>query len=227
MQVIIVVLLFISVIIFGVIENKKNNPGDTQALRVFKSNEIATNLMAYGDLLNQYIQVNYETLHYISPINVGFVEGVRIIDNVEVEPYNLKQLHPILNYQAMVFNYTQALLDKSVSPTLYLVITWDKVDPYFKYYHHMNLPEIAGQMNQLFSKKIYRGSGTFWTVPWILYNEQCEAKEIYSQVPTDHNNQSRVLNIANFFRTYCTQIEQISAFRFLKYVYVQPIHKAM
>jgi hypothetical protein len=233
MQGMIVTLLFISVVTFGVIENKRSNPSEVQTLSMFKADDIAANLMAFGDLYYQYIQAHYETFHSIRPTNVGKVEGVLMLntpkDTAEIKKYNLKNLRPMLNYKVLVFNYTRPDVGNDALPTLYLVIMWDSIAPEFKNYQYVNLAEVAGQMNQLFGKRIYQGDSSFWTIPWIGYKneneKECKLQEVYSQVPLDHNSQSRMKNIVEFFKTYCGELEYVYGIKLSTYIYVQPVYK--
>jgi len=112
---------------------------------------------------------------------------------------------------------------ESQVPTAYMATSWNNyIYPRDK---NTNMLEVMGQLSHDFSKRLYQGNSTYWTIPWIFSQDNCVIREVFSQIPDDKNGHSRLGKVKKIFENFCKNIEAASAYRFLTYVYMQPIFK--
>ncbi|MFN7094968.1 MAG: hypothetical protein ACK4M7_06360, partial [Burkholderiales bacterium] len=71
----------------------------------------------------------------------------------------------------------------------------------------------------------YQGNSTYWAVPLLLRQNNCQAIEVYSQVPNDIYGASQLNKAKTYFNLLCNDLERKSSFKFLDYVYLAPILK--
>ncbi|MBP9742316.1 MAG: hypothetical protein KBD37_03060 [Burkholderiales bacterium] len=197
---------------------------------VFKAAAVASNIEQYNDLIVQYALTNYDTLHLTMAVEPGMVEHITTLDYIEDEigNYSQKKLLPFLKYTVTVFNYAKnATGESEATPLLYLATSWDSYAPeVINSYVGITLPEIMGQLGQDLSQHIYQGNSTYWVVPWVFSQNNCEVDEIFSQLPDNAYGIANTDKLKDIFKLFCTQIQANSSYIFLKYVYLQPVIKS-
>ncbi len=225
MQSIIVIGLLVVIGLFSGIEYTRNSPEEINAFNSFKADQVAGNIMQYNDFLVKYMLDHYDDLHEIISNNPGNVEKINTIDDVAnlIAMYNQKSFLMFLNYQSIIFNYADLSIESEVLPTLYLATTWDSFLPKIKNFNLTKMPEVMGATNQLVSEHLYQGNSTYWTIPILLSQSNCNTLEVYSQIPTDSSGNSQLIKVKNLFNRLCSQIEVNSAFKFLNYVFLEPV----
>jgi hypothetical protein len=222
MQSVIILALLTIISIFGITQYKRSDMTDNNQA-IFKAENVAGNIFIYHDLLNQYVIINYDKLGLSIRSMPGRVGQISLIDYVRdrISKYSQMNFNRFLNYQSVVFNYTREL--ESQTPVAYMATSWNGyIYPRDK---NTNMLEVLGQLSQDMSKRLYQGNSTYWTIPWIFSQTNCEVREMFSQIPDDRNGNSRLSKLKISFKNFCTNIEAQSSYRFLGYVYMQPIYK--
>ncbi|MBP9741748.1 MAG: hypothetical protein KBD37_00145 [Burkholderiales bacterium] len=230
MQSSIILALMVLASLFMAAEFKRNDSGDANNIAVFKSDTVAANIMQYNDLMVQYILANYEVLHLPIAINSGSVEQIALL-NYEanhVDSYSQKNLLLFLNYTSTTFNYANSLDGESeIIPTVYLATSWDNYTKDIMHnYSATSMLAIMGKLGQDLSKHLYQGNSTYWVVPWVFSQNNCEVEEIFSQLPTNSSGVADIAQLKHLFNTFCSKVQSNSEYKFLKYVYLQPVIKA-
>jgi hypothetical protein len=221
MQSLLVLGLLIAVTTFSAMEYTRSSV-NANDLSEARADNVAGNILQYNDLLVKYTLNHYDTLHLIHISNVGNVDGITILDYSQINPYTQMQLVPFLNYQSIVFNYTSNNESDSL-PLLYVASSWDSA--VIKAFQDIKFPEILGMTNQAISKRLYQGDSTYWTIPLLISQDKCNVTEVYSQLPNNINNDSQLKQVKSMFYKYCTQIEAAGQYKFLTYVFLEPVVK--
>ncbi len=226
MQSIIVLALFIVAGLFTIMENRRNSPVAEHKYSQFKSSAVAGNIEQYNDLLTQYLTINYESYHLVTPNNQGNVEQIELLNyqQDQIATYSQKNLTLFLNYTSVAFNYSLSSIESLPIPTLYLASSWDNYAAGIAGYKITSMPEVMGATNQLFSKHVYQGNSVYWTIPWLLKQSNCNVVELYGQIPNDSTGAAQFSKVRALFNQFCSQIQANSQYRFLTYVYVAPIY---
>lgn len=221
--------LMLTTMIFITEEFSRHDSANLATYHAFKASAVAANIMQYNDLMVQYMLANYDVLHLTLTSNSGNVEQINWLDYEQdnISNYSQKNLLRFLNYEAVVFNYINPLIYESQNtPILYLASSWDTYTPeVVKGYSTTQMLEVMGQLGQDMSKRLYQGNSTYWTVPWVFSQSKCNIIEMFSQLPDDANGISTLNKLQSMFNLFCTQIESKSDYRFLTYVYMQPVVK--
>ena len=221
MQVFIVVALFLLILMFGLTEEMKSSRVNQQTNESYLADFVAENIVQFNNLTAQYVANNYATLHELNATTIGNVEIINIINSSQYAAYDQKNTNYLLNYSAVVFNYTHSGNNATTAPTLYLATTWSAfsatANPRFL---AVNLAEVMGKLNQISINPVYQATSTYWTVPWLVTQNNCVLSTIYTQLP----DASSAPNIKTFFTSICNFIKNNSAFVWGVYVYVQPIY---
>lgn len=216
MQSLIVIVLFVIISILGSIELNRNSSNNKYA--ELKADFVAGNIMHYHDLVYQYALTNYDTLHEASSINRGQVEQENLFDPKVLNEYSKKQTELFLDYKTMFFNYVSAKREVPISPTLYFITTWSGSA------YHGNMLDVMGQVNQLFSEHIYQGQSSYWVIPWVGQQDNCNIR-IFTQILNDAQGAIRVFNVEQLLNKICLHFMVNSEFHLNKYIYVQPVYK--
>lgn len=197
---------------------------------VFKAENVAANLLQYQDGVSQYILANYDTLHLSISSSPGNAEQIQIIDYTldQIFKFNQKNLLPFLNYQSVVFNYSQELASESQpTPILYVATSWSgySSSELSSSYANISMIEIMGKLGEDLSKYLYQGNSAYWLIPWIFSQNNCQITELYTQLPDDANGDSQLIRLQDIFSKFCIQIQARSSYRFMSYVYMAPVFK--
>ena len=225
MQSLLVLALITLIGFFAILETKRNSAASSVNYAQFKADAVAGNIQQYNDLLTQYLLANYDTLHMNTAMNPGSVEQITLLDyqQNQIAQYSQKNLVPFLNYTSVSFNYTQASSESMPFPTLYLATSWSSYAPGVGGYRELQMPEIMGITNQIFSKHVFQGNSVYWTIPWLLQQDgNCNLIEAFGQIP-DINRNSQLAKVKAMFNLFCLQIQANSAYRFQTYVYMAPV----
>lgn len=226
MQSAIVLAIMVLASLFVGAEYLRNNSTEVSVYKPFKAENVAANVLQYHDQMIQHTLESYDDLHLITSENLGNVEQINLIDygQMVVGSYTLKNFILFLNYSSVVFNYTRVLDGESHPyPVLYLVTSWESYTSEVHGYTNIQMPEVMGQLSQDISKHLYQGNSTFWVVPWVFKQSNCNITEVYSQLPNDPTGTSTVSNLKNLFNLFCTQIEAGSYYKFMSYVFIEPV----
>lgn len=212
--------------LFTAAEYMRNNSTNVDVYQPFKAKNIADNILQYNDLMLQYMLNNYTTLHETQAITAGNVEQIKWLDyqQNQVDSYSLKNLILLVNYSSIAFNYSK--LENSESqpiPVLYIATSWDSISSGVGGYSSVSMPEIMGQLGQSISQHIYQGNSTFWVIPWVFSQNNCNITEVYAQLPNDATGGSSIPKLEKLFNLLCTQIQLNSSYRFLTYVYIEAV----
>lgn len=230
MQAAIILALMILAPIFMAIEFSRNDSTNTANLRSFKASSVAANIVQYNDLMVQYMLVNYDKLHPTLSIKPGNVEQITSLNYTEdhINSYSQKNLLLFLNYATTAFNYAKAVDGESeIIPILYLATSWNRyTNDVIPGYSTTLMPDVLGQLGQDISKHIYQGNSTYWIVPWVFSQNNCKITEIFAQLPDDGSGMTSATKLYELFNLFCTQIQAGSNYKFLKYVYLQPVIKS-
>ena len=221
MQSLIILALLVIISIFGIAQYKRVGMTDNNQA-IVKAENVAANIFIYHDLVKQYVIANYDRLG-LSIRKVGQVDQIRTVDYISdgIADYSQMNFNRFLNYQTVVFNYTHELGNQV--PSAYMATSWSVyIYPRDK---NTNMLEVLGQLGQDFSKRFYQGNSTYWTIPWVFSQRNCEIREIFTQMPDDKNGNSKSGRLRAIFNKFCTNIEAKSSYRFLTYVYMQPVYK--
>lgn len=225
MQSLIVIALMSACSIFALSEMSRNDNTNTHPS--IRADNVAGNIFSYQTLISQYILANYDTLHLMVSQTPGTIEQLKILNYYtdNLSRYTQKNLIPYLNYQSIVFNYVNPMAgeDKPM-PTLYIATTWNNYASTIltKSFTTTSLPEVMGKLGDNLSKHIYQGNSTYWIVPWIFKQQNCQILEMYSGLPDDSIGNNQLPNLKSFFNLICTQIQAKSSYRFMTYVYLAP-----
>jgi hypothetical protein len=228
MQSLIIVTIMAIFSIFMLSEMSRNN--DTNKYLAFKAENVAANILQYQNSISQYVLINYDTLHLPTASSSGDVEQIRIIDYMrdQIAKFNQKNLLPFLNYQSVVFNYSRALVSESQpTPVIYIATSWSDYSSsqIASSYTNINMVEVMGKLGEDLSKYLYQGNSTYWFIPWVFSQNNCQITELYTQLPDDANGDSQLIKLQNIFSEFCTQVQARSSYHFMNYVYLAPIFK--
>ena len=215
-----IAILAVFIIFFAVIQTKRDS--SIVVYPTFKSATVAGNIFLYSDKVTKYVLTNYDQLHINTLTNPGNVEGIHELDNKQFTDNNT--FIPFLNYQVISFNYAQGGGESQVLSTLYIAMSFDNYANGIVPYALSNTPEILGIVNQMLSKHIYQGNSTYWTIPWLLQQDgQCNMINLFSQLPDAINGDTQLSQVKTLFNTLCWQIQNMSGYKFLTYVYIAPV----
>lgn len=228
MQSIILLAVMALVSIFMAAEMSRND--STNVYPSFKAGNIAVNIFQYKDSISQYAIANYDELHLPISQSYGSMERIKVIDYTgdKIDKYNQKKLILFLNYKSMIFNYTEELAGESLPmPVLYMATSWDGyvTAQIASSYNGVNMIEVMGKLGEDFSRYLYQGNSTYWTIPWLFSQENCQIEEVYMQLPDDALGISRLDTIKRIFNKFCTQSKTGGYYNFMKYVYIAPVFK--
>jgi hypothetical protein len=209
--------------IFMLSEFSRNDSVNKVSVR--KAENIAANIIQYQNSISNYMLSNYDELHLPVSANPGNVEQIHIINYTgdQIAKFNKKQLLQFLNYQSIIFNYSQVLVgENQPMPLLYMATTWDgySSNQIELGYRGVNMDEVMGYLGEDLSKHMYQGDSTYWTVPWIFSQSNCQITEVYMQLP---NNSGEASKLKDIFNRFCTQIQTSGSYQFMKYVYIAPL----
>jgi hypothetical protein len=222
-----IILAIMTVIsLFTGAEYMRNNSTEANVYQPFKAKNVADNVLQYSDLMLLYMLDNFDTLHQTQAVTPGNVEQITAIDynQNQISGYSLKNLILFLNYSSIAFNYTKSSVGESQPiPVLYIATSWDSFSNSVHGYSSIQMPEVMGQLGQDVSKHVYQGNSTFWVIPWIFSQSNCNVKELYSQLPNDSTGASAFNKLKTVFNLFCTQIQANSSYRFSTYVYIEPV----
>lgn len=230
MQSFIIVAIMSALSVFMLSELGRNDSAGR--IPVFKAENVAANILQYQNVINSYILVNYDALHIPIAKAPGNVEGVKQIGIIEdkndqkVIKFNKKDLPAFLNYQSIVFNYSRVLVGESQPmPLLYTATTWSGYSSanIESSYAAINMIEVLGKLGENVSKHVYQGNATYWAVPWIFSQNNCQITELFVQLPDSSSGNSKLNELKTAFNRFCNQIQANSSYRFLTYVYLTPI----
>jgi type II secretory pathway pseudopilin PulG len=224
MQSMIVIAIMSIFMVFMAGELSRND--NSNNLSEFRADNITANILQYQTAITQYILVNYDKLHLAVTSNAGNVEQVKPIDYKQIGKYSQKNLLPLLNYQSISFNYSKAVVgENQMIPVLYLATSWDgyATTQISSSYANTRQIEVMGKLGEILSKPLYQGDSSYWTIPWIFSQSNCQINELYSQLPNAPDGSDRFTKLKNIFNLWCSQIEANSNYRFMTYVYLAPI----
>jgi hypothetical protein len=229
MQSLILVCILSLVALFISAEYTRNNYSSKNNYASFRADNVAANIIQFNDVMTQYVIKNYDSFHEILTSNPENVELISVIDYADkkiYENYSQKNLQPFLNYRSATFNYTRFMIGESqLSPTLYLTTSWDNYENNIISYKNIKMLEILGKLGHELNKRLYQGNSTYWTVPWVFSQANCNVIEVYSYIPDDSFGNTTLDKFKNIFNKFCNQIQANSNYRFLTYVYLQPVYK--
>lgn len=194
---------------------------------IFKSKNIASNVLQYQDIVTKYMLKNYSQLHLSFSVSPGMVEQVSILDYSESQManYSQKNFLPFLNYKSIAFNYVKNESGESQqTPILYTATSFDGYfESVVKTYPNILLPEVMGYLGSDLDKHLYQGNSTYWNIPWLFKQQECNIQEVYSQLPDDGSGQSALSKLNMVFNLWCKEIQASGNYKFLTYVYIQPV----
>lgn len=225
-----IILLVIMTLAVMAAEMSRNRHGESHMAD--KSKNVAANILQYQDLVIQYMLANYEKLHPDFSSNPDHVEKIELLDykNNNIGIYSQKKFNQFLNYRSLVFNYVKSMPNENVViPVLYVATSFDGYtdNNIYKTYLNTGLPEVMGHLGEYLSKHLYQGNSTYWTVPWLFSQKDCNVIEVYSQIPDNvagsNDEKSNYGQVQALFKQFCNQIQAFSSYRFLTYVYIQPV----
>ena len=173
-----------------------------------------------------YAIESYDDFHLTASLNPGNVEQINLLDYEQngVSTYSLKNFTMFLNYSSVLFNYAKVMDGESDPyPMLYLATSWESYSSDVLGYKNIQIIETMGQVAQDISKHIYQGNSTFWVVPWVFKQTNCNITEVYSALPNDASGASQIDKLKSLFNLFCTQIEANSSYKFMTYVFLEPI----
>lgn len=228
MQSVILIALMLVVSMFIVSEFNRNNITSRDNYLRFKAENVAANIIQYNDLLMRYSISNYDTLHHVLSFSPGNIESITLInyDVDKIADYTQKNLQPFFNYQVVTFNFSPNNGgDGQPLAVLYLATSWDSYIPGIVGYSNTSIEEGLGRVGQYFGKHLYQGTNTYWSVPWVLKQANCNIIELYTNLPKDATSTSMLDNVKVVFNDWCNQVEKNSSYKFLTYVYLQPVYK--
>ena len=211
MQSAIILAVMVLASFFAGAEYLRGSSTDANLYKPFKAENVAANILQYQDQINGYILDNYDDLHLSSTLDPGNIEKINLLDYGQnnIGSYTLKNLSLFLNYSSVVFNYTRAIEGESEPyPMLYLATSWDSYSSNVHGYKNIQMEETLGQLSQDVSKSVYQGNSTFWVVPWVFKQSNCNIIEMYSQLPNDASGASTFNKLQSLFNLFCTQIEK-------------------
>jgi hypothetical protein len=226
MQSAIILAVMVLASIFASAEYLRNSSAETNLYKPFKAENVAANILQYHDQMVQYTLANYESLHLTVSLNPGEIEQINLFDYLDnqIGNYTLKNFLLFMNYSSTVFNYTHDVEGESHPyPLLYLATSWDGYLAQMHGYSNIQIPEAMGRLAHNISKRLYQGNSTFWVVPWVFRQSNCNITEVYSQLPNDTNGINTVSKLQTLFNLFCTQIQNNSDYRFLTYVFIEPV----
>ena len=226
MQSAIILAVMVLASLFASAEYLRNSSSENNVSKPFKAENVAANILQYHDQMVQYTLANYESLHLTVSLNSGDIEQINLLDYTknQIGNYTLKNFLLFMNYSSTVFNYTNNVEGESQPyPLLYLATSWDGYLAEMHGYSNVRIPEAMGKLAHNVSKQLYQGNSTFWVVPLVLRQSNCNITEVYSQLPNDANGISTVSKLQTLFNLFCTQIQNNSDYRFLTYVFIEPI----
>lgn len=228
MQSAIVTALMVIVSFFIFSEFSRNSSTDSNRYIAFKAENVANNILQYQDSLEKYIIDQYNVLHLQTSPIAGHVDKntIKEIDykNDHLNEYNKKDLVLFLNYKSVVFNFTKHISgNKYQEPVLLVATSFD--DYIISGYLQVGFLEVMGSLGQDFSRHLYQGNSTYWSIPWLIRQEKCKILEGFSQMPEDFKGMSKLNKMKDLFGLICNEIQDNSAYKFLTYVYIQEIVK--
>ena len=228
MQSVIVTTLMIIVSFFIFSELGRNTGTESNRYSVSKAENVVNNILQYQDTLEKYIVDQYNDLHLRTSTNAGHVDKntIKTIDykNNKLNEYNQKDLVLFLNYKSVVFNFTKQISGDKYQEAVLLVAT--SFDDYvISGYSQVNFLEVMGSLGQSFSRHLYQGDSTYWSIPWLIRQEECKVLEAFSQLPEDFKGVSKLNKMKELFSLICNEIQDNSSYKFLTYVYLQEIVK--
>lgn len=224
MQSFLILALFAVIISFSAMQYSKYDPTSKQDFELEISNNAAGNLVGYITSLNKYVLQNYSTLHVNTANNVGHLEQITLINTPQIRQYDQKNTNYIFDYRTVTFNYTLPNSSPSVLPYLFAITTWNNLSSSVKgNFTKLSMYNVMGSANQLFSLNIYEGNGTFWTVPILVSQMNCNITQYFNQVPISDTGLSTLSTFSTFFNNACTELQN-SGFSLGKYVFMQPVY---
>lgn len=226
MQSTIVLAIMVLASIFTGAEYLRNNSTEGNAYKQFRAENIAANVLQYNDQMIQYSLANYDSLHLLSTINPGNVEQINLPDYIQnnLANYTLKGYTAFLDYSSVVFNYAKAANGESAPyPVLYLATSWESYASNIHGYKNIGMDEVAGNLAQDLTEHLYQGNSTFWVVPWVFKQSNCNIIDVYSQLPSDSSGASTLSKLQSLFNLLCTQVEAGSSYKFSTYVFLEPV----
>lgn len=220
MQVIFILGLFLGIIAFGVMESTQNSSSTHPKNLKYLAKCLASNVLQYNSFSTQYAISNYSIFHENAAQNPDQVEMVNYVDTSKLNVYDQKNTTLLMNYNSYLFNYTQSSNTTQNLPTLYVVTTWDKVSPNAgSKFTNVDLNEVMSQIGLALSQRVYQSTSTYWTVPWLAMQSDCQIKIMFSELPAT----IPFANINNFFNIVCKGLIN-SKVQLGKYIYFQPIY---
>lgn len=213
--------------LFTYMETHRNDVSTPVKLAVFKSANIASNIMQYSDMLTQYVTsaANYSKLHqndYTSYNNVGQVTILDYNGN-SISDYSQKNLKLFLNYTSAVFNYGTYSSNQDTNAEvakLYLVTSFSDYVNDISGYKSTSLDQVMGELADKYSHHLYQGTSVSWVVPILLKQDgDCNVIAMYGQVVNDSNNMKQIDKISTLFNRFCRQLQN-QGYTMQKYVYI-------
>jgi len=224
MQSIILLALMLLFTAFSSIQISRNSSATIDSNREFKANNVAANVLQYNSILIGFMRKNESSMHLSTGTNPGSIELITKIDSAKLAGYSQKNLVSFLNYQSVAFNYTKSNVGESLPlPIYFLASSWSAYTSSLKGYKQILLSEVMGQLGQDLGKRLFQGDSTYWTVPWVFSQSNCNIQEIYTHVPNDSNGISAMSKLKILFNLFCTQLKEKANYQFLTYVYLQPV----
>lgn len=225
MQSMIILALLAVLSVFMLTEKARNDSGYLNSTADAKAGFVAENILRHVDLLQKTASINYSKWFNSNPLKPGHIEGIHLVYQDQlVSRYT--QENQFYEYKDLAFNYSPPLkIGESTSNSiLYIATTWN--DPIYKTYQNIGANQIMGILGDMLGKKLYQGDRTYWVVPWVIKNNNCQVVEDFTQVPENAENHSQLANLKNAFTQICNEIQsdKEANFVFGKYVYLRPIY---
>ena len=225
MQSIILIALMLLLASFTLIQFSRNSSATNDSNREFKASSVAANVLQYNDMVIGFMRKNELSMHLSIANNPGNIELITKIDPTSLNGYSQKNLVSFLNYQSIAFNYSKNSIGESMPlPIYFLATSWSTYVPSLKGYKETLLAEVMGDLGQDLGKRLFQGDSTYWTIPWVFSQNNCNIQEIYTHVPNDNNGATAINNLKALFNLFCTQLKADANYQFLTYVYLQPVY---
>lgn len=225
MQSFILMALMLFLTSFATIQFSRNNIGTMDSSYENKASNVAANIFQYNDMVIGYMRKNESSMHLTVATNPGNIELITKIDSTKLAGYSQKSLVNFLDYQSVAFNYAKVSTGESMPLPIYFMATsWSTYSISLKGYKQVILPEVMGQLGQDLGKRLFQGDSTYWTVPWVFSQNNCNIQEVYTHIPNDDSGTTARNSFKTLFNLFCTQLKVNANYQFLTYVYLQPVY---
>lgn len=184
MQVLVITVVAIAMLLGYWIDSNRNDPTNTQNLPTFLGADVAENLFFYTVTARQYAETE-------SSITESTVVNTVITDN-DLVPYLNYSFTKLGDYTGVILTYLDAK---------YLLVSWNTLNK-----TSINPLDVMGSLTQMIMQRQGYGPSTYWQVPLVGINNNCNISQIFSQL-TNKN----VIGDGTLFVNLCNQsINQVN-----------------